>query len=69
MRYFPKPWSVKRSRPAFQQIKAGFDNRGFGAYAVEVSSEFAGIVGFSTSSIKSWFTPCVEILWRLRTEF
>lgn len=69
MRYFPELWSVERSRAAFQWINATFDDNGFGIYAVEVSSEFAGIVGLSTPSFQSWFTPCVEILWRLRTEF
>jgi RimJ/RimL family protein N-acetyltransferase len=69
MRYFPEPWSAEESRAAFQWINASFDDRGFGIYAVEVSSEFAGVVGLSTPSFTSWFTPCVEILWRLRTEF
>lgn len=69
MRYFPKPWTAEESRVAFDGIHAGFDRRGFGIYAVEVSSVFAGVVGLSTPSFRSWFTPCVEILWRLRIEF
>jgi len=69
MRYFPKPWTAEESRAAFAGIHAGFDRRGFGIYALEVSSVFAGVVGLSTPSFRSWFTPCVEILWRLRTEF
>lgn len=69
MRYFPEPWTEEKSRAAFKWINTSFDDRGFGIYAVEVSAEFAGVVGLSTPSFQSWFTPCVEILWRLRTEF
>ncbi len=69
MRHFPEPWTEDRSRAAFQWINASFDDRGYGIYAVEVCAEFAGVVGLSTPTFQSWFTPCVEILWRLRTEF
>ena len=69
MRYFPKLWSTDESRQAFDRVNADFDARGFGVYAVEVDARFAGVVGLSVPSFQSWFTPCVEILWRLRTEF
>jgi RimJ/RimL family protein N-acetyltransferase len=69
MRYFPQVWTAEKSRAAFQWINASFDDRGFGIYAIEVGSEFAGVAGLSTPSFQSWFTPCVEILWRLRAEF
>ena len=69
MRYFPKPWTTEESRAAFQWINTSFDARGFGIYAVEASSAFAGVVGLSTPSFQSWFTPCVEILWRLQPDF
>jgi RimJ/RimL family protein N-acetyltransferase len=69
MLYFPKPWTTEESRAAFQWVNASFDERGFGIYAVDVSTEFAGVVGLSTPSFQSWFTPCVEILWRLQTDF
>ena len=69
MRYFPKPWTADESRLAFQRIDASFEEKGFGIYAVEVGSAFAGIVGLSMAAFQSWFTPCVEILWRLRAEF
>jgi ribosomal-protein-alanine N-acetyltransferase len=69
MRYFPKQWTTEESRSAFQWINASFDDRGFGIYAAEVNSAFAGVVGLSTPSFQSWFTPCVEVLWRLQTDF
>jgi RimJ/RimL family protein N-acetyltransferase len=69
MRYFPEPWTAEKSRAAFQWINTTFDDNGFGIYAVEVGAEFVGVVGLSTPSFECWFTPCVEILWRLRAEF
>lgn len=69
MRYFPNPWTCEESRAAFERIDIHFQECGFGVYAVEVSSSFAGIVGLSRPEFESWFTPCVEILWRLQTGF
>ena len=69
MRFFPTPWTAGESRAAFDRANAEFDERGFGVYALEVDSAFAGVVGLSVPSFAAWFTPCVEILWRLRPEF
>jgi len=69
MQYFPKLWNADESRRAFDRVSADFDVRGFGVYALQVEATFAGVVGLSVPSFESWFTPCVEILWRLRTEF
>jgi RimJ/RimL family protein N-acetyltransferase len=69
MRFFPNPWTSDQSRAAFQRINSDFDERGFGIYAVEFESQFAGVVGLSTPSFQSWFTPCVEVLWRLKSCF
>ena len=62
-------FAKEESGAAFQRINASLDERGFGIYAVEVSSAFAGMVGLSTPSFQSWLTPCMEILWRLQTHF
>ena len=69
MRFFPNPMTFDESRAAHQMINSSFDERGFGIYAVEFESQFAGVVGLSIPSFQSWFTPCVEILWRLQTCF
>jgi len=69
MRYFPQPWTVEESRAVFDQVNTDFDQRGFGVYALEVDTQFAGVVGLSVPEFQSWFTPCVEILWRLQPEF
>jgi RimJ/RimL family protein N-acetyltransferase len=69
MRFFPNPWTLDESRAVLQRINSAFDERGFGIYAVEFESHFAGVVGLSIPSFRSWFTPCVEVLWRLQTCF
>ena len=69
MEFFPRPWSFKESQSAFESIERGFSERGFGVYALEFYKEFAGIVGLSLPTFKTYFTPCVEILWRLSPRF
>jgi RimJ/RimL family protein N-acetyltransferase len=69
MEFFPRPWSLEESHDALERIEKGFTERGFGIYAVEFEREFAGIVGLSVPTFESYFTPCVEILWRLLPRF
>jgi RimJ/RimL family protein N-acetyltransferase len=49
------------------RIRAGFDQHGFGLFAVEVPghTRFAGFVGLTVPAFEAHFTPCVEIGWRL----
>jgi RimJ/RimL family protein N-acetyltransferase len=65
MEFFPHPWSYEESRAAFEKIESGFAERGFGIYVLEVVGEFSGVVGLSMPSFKAYFTPAVEVLWRL----
>jgi ribosomal-protein-alanine N-acetyltransferase len=69
MEFFPRPWSREESKAALVRIEEGFQDRGFGIYAVDCQSAFAGIVGLSVPSFEAHFTPCVEILWRLVPQF
>lgn len=69
MEFFPRPLFREESKAALVGIKEEFQNRGFGIYAVDVQSAFAGIVGLSVPSFEVHFTPCVEILWRLAPQF
>jgi RimJ/RimL family protein N-acetyltransferase len=69
MEFFPRPWSFEESRASLEKINSGFDARGFGVYAADFKAEFAGIIGLSVPSFQAWFTPCVEILWRLQPRF
>ena len=69
MEFFPSPWSFEESRAAFERINDEFAGRGFGVYAMEYAEEFAGIVGLWVPSFEAYFTPTVEILWRLAPRF
>jgi RimJ/RimL family protein N-acetyltransferase len=69
MKFFPRPWSREESHAALEWIDTEFTRRGFGIYAVESEKEFAGIVGLSVPAFEAYFTPCVEILWRLVPRF
>jgi RimJ/RimL family protein N-acetyltransferase len=69
MEFFPHPWSLEESHAALETIERGFDERGFGIYALECNDEFAGIAGLSVPAFNAFFTPCVEILWRLQPHF
>jgi RimJ/RimL family protein N-acetyltransferase len=69
MEFFPHPWSFEESKAAFTLVQERFSEQGFGVYALESKGEFSGIVGLSVPSFKAYFTPCVEILWRLDPQF
>jgi RimJ/RimL family protein N-acetyltransferase len=49
------------------QVKAHWEQRGFGQWAVEIPGEasFIGAVGLATISYEAHFTPAVEVAWRL----
>ncbi len=68
MRYFPALLTEEETQAMVQRIQTSFVTNGFGLYAVEVKStnEFIGFTGFSIPRFQSFFTPCVEIGWRLK---
>ena len=47
MEFFPRLWSFSESQTILQKINLGFDQRGFGTYAVEFETDFAGVIGLS----------------------
>ena len=69
MGFFPSPWSYQHSRAVFELISEEFALRGFGVYALDQTGVFAGIVGLGVPSFEAYFTPTVEILWRLIPRF
>ena len=70
MRYFPNTLTSGQTREFFDRIQAAFDEKGYGLWATELlaTREFIGFVGFSHPRFDEWFTPCVEIGWRLRRD-
>ena len=70
MEFFPAPMSEEETKAHISRIGQQFHEKGFGLYAVEEKSSgnFIGFIGFSVPRFESFFTPCVEIGWRLRKE-
>ena len=68
MEHFPRLLDREQS-DAFvrERIEPHFAERGFGLWAVEVPgvAPFVGFVGLQSPSFDAFFTPCVEVGWRL----
>lgn len=71
MAHFPATLSREESDAVAARIRRGFEERGWGLWAVAVPGEvdFAGFVGLSVPAFSAHFTPCVEIGWRLARAF
>ncbi|GAA5028386.1 GNAT family N-acetyltransferase [Actinopolymorpha pittospori] len=67
MEHFPAPMTREQSDDLVRRIEAGFDERGYGLWALEVlaTGQFIGFTGLSKPSFEAHFTPTVEIGWRL----
>lgn len=68
MRYL-LPVTRSKSLETFDRIRSEIAERGWGIWAVEVDGAFAGMVGLDVPEWHQPFTPCTEVLWRLRREF
>jgi ribosomal-protein-alanine N-acetyltransferase len=70
MEFFPKLLSREESDARADQVDAHFAEHGFGLWAIEVPGVtlFAGFVGLCIPSFEAYFTPCIEIGWRLAAE-
>lgn len=68
--FFPSLMTYDESAVSVRVIERHFDEYGYGLYAVEVglTGEFIGFTGFSHPGFDAWFTPCVEMGWRLCKE-
>jgi len=71
MEHFPGRMTRAESDAFVDRIEAGFAERGFGLWAVEVTEpgeqqgQFIGFAGLSVPSFDAHFTPAVEVGWRL----
>jgi RimJ/RimL family protein N-acetyltransferase len=70
MEFLPQPLDRTESDALAERIRAAFDIRGFGLWAVEVKGEagFIGFLGLAVPKFEAPFTPCIEIGWRLAYE-
>jgi RimJ/RimL family protein N-acetyltransferase len=71
MEFFPKLLSHEESDAMLGRMIAHYETHGYGCMAVEVPGQtnFAGFLGIWNMRFESWFTPGVEIGWRLLPEF
>ena len=71
MQYFPKTLSSYESDHLVDRICHHFEKYGYGLYAVDSldSRQFIGFIGFQHTTFQEFFTPCIEIGWRLSPLF
>ncbi len=69
MRHFLNRLTRNESLEMFERLRSEIDKRGWGVWAVEVDGDFAGMVGLNVPRWQLPFSPCTEVLWRLRKEF
>lgn len=69
MAFYPKLLSGEETVQLLARIETHFSEYGYGLYAVDVleTGKFIGYTGFMHPTFAGWFTPCVEIGWRLDT--
>jgi RimJ/RimL family protein N-acetyltransferase len=67
MEHFPAPMTRADSDRLVDRIEAGFDEFGYGLWAVQVAGTgtFIGFTGLSVPRFDAPFMPAVEIGWRL----
>lgn len=70
MRYFPSVLTPHESAEALTRIMHHFEIFQCGLFAVDKREDgkFIGFTGFNRPAFDAWFTPCVEIGWRLNRE-
>ena len=67
MEYFESVRSREESLAQIGRIMANIDKNGYGFFAVERkdTGQFIGFTGLTNAPFESWFTPCIEIGWRM----
>ena len=70
MRHFPEPLSKSGSNRLLDAMEKGWEEHGYGLWAVERAADGAvlGFTGLSRPSFDAPFMPAVEIGWRLRRD-
>ncbi|MDJ0660219.1 MAG: GNAT family N-acetyltransferase [Crocosphaera sp.] len=71
MEFMPKLLSKEESDNYLEVIKLRFEEDGYSFFAVELieNQTFIGLMGLSVPQFDSFFTPCVEIGWRLAYDY
>lgn len=71
MKYFPNILTEFESEQMFDRINVHFISYTFGFYAVDLleTHSFIGFIGLGHPRFEAYFTPCVEIGWRILPQF
>jgi RimJ/RimL family protein N-acetyltransferase len=71
MEFFPACLSREESDGLARRIQDAMRSQGFAQLAMELKStrEFMGFVGLSVPNFNAYFTPSVEIGWRIAAEY
>jgi RimJ/RimL family protein N-acetyltransferase len=71
MQFFPSILNKRKSDDLAKKIQKELDEKKFGFWAIEVPNvaPFIGFAGLHIPEIKTDFTPCVEIGWRLDSNY
>ncbi len=67
MQFFPAPLTTDETAAMIKRLQDHQEDHGFCFWAVDQLSDnqLVGMIGLSRPKMKTWFTPCVEIGWRL----
>lgn len=71
MEHFPAPLTKGESDALYERLRGIIHEQGWGLWAVACPgvSDFIGFIGLSRPRFTAHFTPCVEIGWRLASEY
>jgi len=71
MRYYPEPLTSQQSRELADKIQNKIKENGWGFWAVELlaTKQFIGFVGLNEPDYQLPVKPCLEVGWRLGSEY
>jgi RimJ/RimL family protein N-acetyltransferase len=70
MEFLSEPLTPDEAKTTIRRIKDHFKKHGFGLYALEKkdTKSFIGFTGFMIPNFEHYFTPCIEIGWRIKND-
>jgi len=71
MEFFPSTLTREQTAAFIERMQIGYAEHGFCYFAVDLlkTNEFIGFIGLHNQTFESEFTPCVDIGWRLNSNY